>query len=173
MLIPTSRRLYEEVVRRIVQTKMRMTDVPRLSHLLAGAILLVPAAGAAAGQTRQICDVTVDITDTDPHGTHVRGAPGGAVIATHSNPGDGWIEVHVTAQLGDWYEIDKASLIDNTHPATLFRGRAYVHKSMIGVSGMQNGAALFADHDGRRPLISHLAGDQPVVLLGCWAPFSK
>ena len=40
-----------------------------------------------------------------------------AQIAALKNPTDnGWIQVHLSAQLGDWYEIDRASLIDNELP---------------------------------------------------------
>src|SRR5882762_9451993 len=91
---------------------------------------------------RQACDVNVDITDTDPKGTHVRAAPSGAVVASLSNPtADGWIAVHITGQLGDWYEIDRASLIDADLPPggkTIFHAKGYLHKSVLGVSGMQN-----------------------------------
>lgn len=137
------------------------------------ACLMLLMAGAAAAETRQVCNATVDVTDTDPAGTHVRSAPGGAVIATLKASGDGWVSVHLAARLGDWYEIDTASLVDDTHPATLFHGKGYVHKSMLGVSGLHNGATLYTDPDGKRPLVSHLAGDQPVALLGCQGVFLK
>ena len=144
-----------------------------ISPLLAGTMLLMVAAEGSAAETRQACDATVDITDTDPAGTHVRSAPGGAVVATLSNTGDGWISVHLAAQLGDWYEIDAASLVDSVRPRDLFHGRGYVHKSVLGVSGMKNGGSLYVDADGKRPLVSHVAGDQPVMLLGCRGSFLK
>lgn len=145
------------------------------SSLLMSIILLVIAGtgwSAAAVEARQICDATVDVTDTDPAGTHVRSEPGGKVIATLKISGDGWIEAHLVAQLGDWYEIDAASLVDSVS-GTLFHGKGYMHKSMLGVSGLQNGATFYIDPDGKRPLVSHLAGDQPVVLLGCRGKFLK
>ncbi|MDR3416486.1 MAG: hypothetical protein P4L83_09900 [Nevskia sp.] len=137
-------------------------------------LALVPLAPAqAAGE--QSCNVTVDVVDPDPKGTNVRAAPGGAVLAALKNPGEGWIEVHIAAQSGDWYEIDRASLIE-TDPAgkIIFQGKGYVHKSMLGVSGMRNGGAIYSDHDsGSAPLVLHAAGDQPVQLLGCWGEFLK
>lgn len=143
----------------------------KLGSLLACVMFVMPRAVAAA-EARQVCDATVDVTDTDPAGTHVRSAPDGKVIATLKVSGDGWIEAHLVAQLGDWYEIDDASLVDSVS-GTLFHGKGYMHKSMLGVSGLQNGATFYIAPDGKRPLVSHLAGDQPVVLLGCSGKFLK
>jgi hypothetical protein len=127
---------------------------------------------------KQACDVSVDITDTDPKGTNVRAAPGGAVIASLGNPNvEGWIEVHITGQAGDWYEIDRANLINADLGAdgkVVFHGKGYLHKSVVGVSGMENGGAIYGDHDVKsKPLDLHAAGDQKVDLLGCWSDFLK
>ncbi|HEY4141059.1 MAG TPA: hypothetical protein VGM57_06585 [Pseudolabrys sp.] len=135
-------------------------------------------ATVARAADRQACNVAVDITDTDPKGTNVRSTPGGAVITSLKNPtSDGWIAVHITAQLGDWFEIDRANLIDaNSSPddKVIFRGKGYLHKSVLGVSGLQNGAAIYTDHDIKSsPIELHAAGDQQVDLLGCWGEFLK
>jgi hypothetical protein len=127
---------------------------------------------------KQACNVSVDITDTDPKGTHVRAAPGGAVIASLSNPNvEGWIAIHITGQSGDWYEIDRANLINadlGPDGKVLFHGKGYLHKSVVGVSGMQNGGAIYRDHDiNSSPLDLHAAGDQKVDLEGCWGDFLK
>jgi hypothetical protein len=123
------------------------------------------------------CNVTVDIIDTDPKGTNVRSAPGGPVIASLKNPGDGWIEVHITAQAADWYTIEEARMMQSDLPPqgkVLFHGKGYLHKSVLGVSGMQNGGAIYSDHDAKsHPLDAHAAGDQKVDVLGCWGDFLK
>jgi hypothetical protein len=149
---------------------------PAMRALLICALLMLapPTACFAQTATRQACSTEVDVTDTDPKGTNVRSSPGGAVIAALKNPAEnGWIMVHLSAQLGDWYEIDRASLIDSDLPPggkILFQGKGYLDKSVVGVSGMQNGG----DHDIRTDLIDpHAAGDQPVELLGCWGDFLK
>jgi len=149
------------------------------ASLICAFLLLAPTM-AALGQSasRQSCNVEVDVTDTDPKGTNVRSAPGGALIATLRNSTDnGWIIVHLSAQLGDWYEIDRASLVDNDLPRggkTLFQGNGYLHKSVVGVGGMQNGGIVYRDHDIRTDLVDpHAAADQPVELLGCWGEFLK
>ncbi|MDB5188380.1 MAG: hypothetical protein JWO50_900 [Candidatus Kaiserbacteria bacterium] len=125
----------------------------------------------------QTCSVFVDITDSDPRGTNVRAAPGSAVIAALKNTGDGWVSVHLTGQAGDWFRIDRASLVDAGRPqggTTIFHGTGWLHKSVLGVSGMQNGGAIYADHDtASRAIDHHAAGDQAVSLLGCWGPFLK
>jgi hypothetical protein len=132
----------------------------------------------AQSAARQACNAEVDVTDTDPKGTNVRASPGGAVVtALKDSSSDGFIMVHLTAQLGDWYEIDRAKLIDSTLPTgekILFHGTGYLHKSVVGVSGMQNGGAIYRDHDMRTDLIDgHAAGDQQVDLLGCFGEFLK
>jgi hypothetical protein len=144
------------------------------------AFLLLAQATACFAQPapRQACNVTVDVTDPDPKGTNVRDIPGGAIIAALKNAStDGWIEIHVTAQAGDWYEIDRASLIGADPPPggkALFEGKGYLHKSVVGVSGMQNGGFIYRNHDIRTDLVvSHAEGDQKVDLLGCWGEFLK
>src|SRR3954447_8650219 len=67
----------------------------------------------AQAAEKQACNATVDITDPDPKGTNVRATPGGTIIASLTNPSsEGWIEAHITGQLGDWYQIDRANLIN-------------------------------------------------------------
>jgi hypothetical protein len=158
-------------------------DIPMklLSAFVTALLALTPTAMCLAqtqAQERQACDVKVDITDTDPKGTNVRASPGGAVIASLSNPNvEGWIAAHVTGQLGDWYEIDRASLINadfGPDGKAIFHGKGFLHKSVVGVSGMQNGGAIYRDHDIRSDLIDpHAPGEQKVDLLGCWGEFLK
>jgi hypothetical protein len=141
--------------------------------LLASASFHAPTARAGIAQ---VCDVNVDVTDTDPKGTNVRAAPGGAILAAVTNPNaEGWVQVHVTGQIGDWYEIDRASLINaglGPRGKTLFQGRGYLHKSMLGVSGMENTGTIYTDHDEKsQPLDRHTPGDQKVEMLGCWRDF--
>lgn len=141
-------------------------------------LALAPSmASMARAADRQACSADVDITDTDPKGTNVRAAPGGAAIALLKNPGEGWIGVHLTGQLGDWFEIDRATLIDPDLPAgekLLFQGRGYLHKSVVGLSGMENDGAIYTDHDSQSPPVDlHAPGDQQVDLLGCWGEFLK
>ncbi len=150
----------------------------KLLSAFAFTCLMLTTAGLSHAAERQDCNVRVNITDTDPKGTNVRATPGGAVIATLKNTTeDGWISVHITGQLGDWFEIDRASMIGADLPPdgkTFFRAKGYLHKSVLGVSGMQNGGSIYADHDVKsNPLDPHAAGDQQVDLLGCWGDFLK
>jgi hypothetical protein len=152
----------------------------KIQFAYAIAILAMAPTAACLAQAaeRQACNVSVDIIDTDPKGTNVRASPGGAVIASLSNPNaDGWIAVHITGQIGDWYEVDRASLINadlGPDRKIIFRGKGYLHKSVLGVSGMQNGGAVYGDHDVKSsPIDLHAAGDQKVEMLGCWGEFLR
>src|SRR5690348_8321746 len=88
-------------------------DTAMKTSLTLAFLLLAPSAACwAQTAARQACNVVIDVTDPDPKGTNVRATPGGAIVATLKNStDDGWIAVHVTGQLGDWYEIDRASLM--------------------------------------------------------------
>ena len=71
--------------------------------------------GLAQSLAKQACNLEVDVTDTDPEGTNVRSASSGAIVAAlKTSSSDGFIVVHLTGQLGDGYEIDRAELIDST-----------------------------------------------------------
>jgi len=133
------------------------------------------AAPPARAAGEQACNVNVDVVDTDPKGTNVRASPGGNVTATLKNAGDGWIGVHVIGQQGDWYEIDRASSIGADEPpggTPIFQGKGWLHKSVLGVSGMQNGGVIYAGHDIASPaIVSHASSDEVVQMLGCWGTF--
>jgi hypothetical protein len=139
-------------------------------------LVALPAATAPVAQppARQVCDVAVDITDTDPKGANVRATPGGAVITALRIDTDGWIEAHVTAQAGDWYEIDRAELNPAGSPEKkiIFHGKGYLHKSVVGVSGLMGGMPIFGEPDDKaRPFAPFAQGDRPVDLLGCRGDF--
>jgi hypothetical protein len=142
--------------------------------VVASLSLSTTTVAAAQPPVRQACSVVVDITDTDPRGANVRATPGGAVIAALRIATEGWIEAHVTAQLGDWYEIDRAELNPAGSPArkVIFHGKGYLHKSLVGVSGLMGGMPIYSEPDGdSRPLEPQAQGDQPVDLLGCRGDF--
>jgi hypothetical protein len=159
--------------------KFETREISMKTSLTFAFLMLTPAAACwAQSAEKQACNADVDLTDTDPKGTNVRATPGGAVIASLKNPtSDSWIAVHLTGQFDDWYEIDRANLIDADQPAggkMIFHGKGYLHKSVVGVSGMQNGAAIYSDHDLKSsPVDLHAAGDQRVDLLGCWGEFLR
>ena len=141
---------------------------------LAFALMVLMAGSAQAAETA--CRVTVDVTDTDPHGLNVRAAPGGKVIATLVDKAD-WIQLHVVGQDGDWYAIDRANQLDNNRMGediVMWRGHGYVHKSTIGLSGMQADGTIYADHDVKsRVVVKVTAGDQATQLLACWQDFYR
>jgi hypothetical protein len=148
-----------------------------LTAMMLGCLALsVTTAGGAETAMRQACNVAVDITDTDPKGANVRATPGGAVIIALRLDTDGWIEAHVTAQVGDWYEIDRAELNPAGSPdkTVIFHGKGYLHKSVVGVSGLMGGMPIYREPDDKsRPFDPFAQGDQPVDLLGCWEDFLK
>ena len=141
--------------------------------LLCTAALLLCASGSLEAADTQICNVTASVIDQDPKGTNVRKAPGGDVVATLRTPQDDWIEVHVVGQTGDWYVIDRADQVGDDSK-TVFRGKGYMHRTVLGADGLVNGAPIRADHDVRSKQILRAEDvDQQVYLLGCWGDFMK
>lgn len=107
--------------------------------------------------TPQACNIDVNVNDPHPGDTHVRDAPGGKVIAIlKKTPNNDWIEAHVTGQVGDWFLIDRAWQVhvsgDNGDKTILFRGKGYMHKSVLGINGLAGGAAVYVapDPDAQR-----------------------
>jgi hypothetical protein len=141
--------------------------------------LVVAHAALAATPKPQVattCNVMVDVTDSDPKGLNVRAAPGGNVLTALVDHGD-WMELHVTGELGDWYAIDRAEQINNDNPdegGVVWRGNGYVHRKTVGLSGLQQGATLYADHSEKsRAVVKNADGDQATELLGCSGNFYK
>jgi hypothetical protein len=133
-------------------------------------------AAPAKLQAATTCNVMVDVIDSDPKGLNVRATPGGNVVTALVDRGD-WMELHVMGQQGDWYAIDRAEQINNDNPdegGIVWRGNGYVHRKTVGLSGLQQGATLYADHSEKSAVVVKNAdGDQATDLLGCWNNFYK
>lgn len=129
----------------------------------------------AAAPATAACNVTVSVIDPDPSGTNVRKTPGGDVAATLRTPrtGDDWIEVHVVGQAGDWFAIDRADLVGDARK-TIFRGRGYMHHSVLGADGMINGEPIRSAPDVDSPrILTSEEGDQQAYLVACAGDFMK
>ena len=140
---------------------------------LCAAALLLCASGSLEAADTRACNVTASVIDQDPQGTNVRKTPGGDVIATLRTAQDDWIEVHVIGQAGDWYLIDRADRVGDDSK-TIFRGKGYMHRTVLGADGLVNGEPIRADHDVRsQQILASEDADQQVFLLGCWGDFMK
>ena len=142
--------------------------------LCASALLLAPGAPLVAADT-QACNVTASVIDQDPQGTNVRKTPGGDVSATlrTTRDGDDWIEVHVVGQAGDWFLIDRADRVGDDRK-TIFQGKGYMHRTVLGADGLVNGEPIRADHDVRsQQILASEDSDQQAHLLACWGDFMK
>jgi hypothetical protein len=144
--------------------------------LCAVPLLLWPIGSLEAAEpATTACNVTASVIDPDPSGTNVRKTPGGDVAATLSTPrtGDDWIEVHIVGQAGDWFAIDRADLVGDARK-TIFRGKGYMHHSVLGADGLVSGEPIRSDHDVRSAqILAGEEGDQPAYLLACAGDFMK
>lgn len=147
--------------------------------LCAAPLLLWPIGTLEAAQPAQpaaaACNVTASVIDPDPRGTNVRKTPGGDVAATLRTPreGDDWIEVHVVGQAGDWFAVDRADLVGDAR-RTIWRGKGYMHHSVLGADGLINGEPIRTAPDIRSPqILASEEGDQQALLLACSGDFMK
>ena len=143
--------------------------------LLCASALLLCASGSLEAADTQACNVTASVIDQDPQGTNVRKVPGGDVVATlrTTRDGDDWIEVHVVGQAGDWFLIDRAERVGDDRK-TIFQGKGYMHRTVLGADGLVNGEPIRADHDVRsQQILASEDSDQQAYLLGCWHDFMK
>lgn len=151
-------------------------NATRLCAVAAAPLLLWPIASLdAAAPTAPVCNVTASVIDPDPSGTNVRKTPGGDVAATLRTPreGDDWIEVHLVGQAGDWFAIDRADLVGDAR-RTIFRGKGYMHHSVLGADGLVNGEPIRSAPDVDSPqILASEEGDQQAHLLACWGDFMK
>jgi len=148
-----------------------------MKAMLAALSALVCLAGDAEAQALHACDLNVDVIDKQPGPTNVRATPGGKVIATLAvspKANDDDIEAHIVGQSGDWFLIDRAFEVGDVEQ-TLFRGKGWLHRSVVGAYGLINGFPLWSDHDEKSPMVAKwTSGDQEnLVFLDCWGQFAK
>jgi hypothetical protein len=147
-----------------------------MNSMLCALTVLLCLVGSATAAEFQACDVTLDVHE-DAKGANVREAPGGKVVTvlhTSADPlADDWIEAHIIGQSGDWFLVDKATLIGESQKA-IFTGRGYMHRNVLETSGLVHGEPIWADHDVKgRQIFQSEDSDQPVDLLACWHDFIK
>jgi hypothetical protein len=131
---------------------------------------------AIAAPDSHVCNVTLGVIDPDAAGTNVRQTPGGKVIGTlriSDNATDDWIEVHVVGQSGEWFLIDYANQ-EGDGQKRIFTGKGYMHRSVLGGSGLFGTAKIYADHSEKsKQILKSEEPDQQVQALDCWGKFVR
>ena len=150
-----------------------------MKAMLAAVSALICLAGNVQAEALHACDLSVDVIDKDPNPTNVRATPGGKVIAalklsSDPNAPDDDITAHIVGQSGDWFLIDRANEVGDDEK-TLFRGKGYLHRSVLGAYGLENGFPLWSEPDEKSPMVAKwTSGDQDNLLfLGCSGHFAK
>ena len=148
-----------------------------MKAMVAAVCALICVAGNAQAAAWRACDLKVDVVDTDPHGTNVRASPGGGIVAvlkTSSDPQvSDWIEVHVIGQSGAWFLIDGARDVGDDEK-TIFHGRGWMHRSVLGAYGLWNASTLYSDPNETSAVVAKAPhADQAVTLLDCWGHFAR
>jgi SH3-like domain-containing protein len=141
----------------------------------------VAAAGVSSGpddntQTRVACDLSAYVTDPDPNGANVRSAPNKSAPVVKTLPGASDIVVKITGYSGGWFEISRAETVGDDEKV-VFRGRGWIHSSLLGLSVGNNGygpPALYAAPSKQSRVLKRLKPDEDAIkLLACKDDWAK
>lgn len=143
------------------------------SPLLLGLAPVAPPVIPAPPPPPIQCDVDLNVSDPDPAGLNIRAdASAKAAVLTTLKPQGEWIQVHVTAQVGGWYQIDRATAVTDEEESgerVLFSGVGWVHGSKVGDVELNAGAEILDGPGGkvirRTPLDG--ASPPPFRIIGC------
>ncbi len=121
--------------------------------------------GRAPPSVEFACDVDLNVSDPDPAGLNVRTRPSAtAGVLTTLKPQGEWIQVHVTGQVGNWYQIDRAVAVteeEENGERLLFEGVGFVHGGKVGDVDLNAGAEILDGPGGRVFLKTPLDGSAP------------
>jgi hypothetical protein len=150
-----------------------------MNRLLVALTLAVAVQAAVASAQTVACDVKLNVTDQDPAGLNIRASPGGAIVGALKAKGR-WVQVHVTAQRGEWARIDQATDIneESGEGKPVFRGVGFAAFSKLSNDSLNEIARIqAAPSDSARTILKILQSEQPhpteVTVLGCSGVFLK
>lgn len=118
----------------------------------------------AEAQTITKCDVKTFIADSDPNGTNIRAAPDKDSKVLQRIKNDDVI-VRVTGFSDGWFEISAAETVDGD---SVFRGRGWIHSSLLGIGIAESDARLYAQPKKNSRVLLKLKSDESAVkLIAC------
>ncbi len=118
----------------------------------------------AEAQTSTKCDVKTYIEDRDPNGTNIRAAPDKDSKVLQRIKNDDVI-VRVTGFSDGWFEISAAEDIGGD---TLFKGRGWIHSSLLGIGIAEGDARFYAQPKKNSRVLMRLKPEESAVkLIAC------
>ena len=110
------------------------------------------------------CDVKTYVDDRDPNGTNLRVAPdkNSAVLRRIKNDD---VIVTVSGFSDGWFQISAA---ENTSGEKIFKGRGWIHSSLLGMQAARADARLYAQpKNGSRILMKLKSDESRIKLIAC------
>ena len=125
-----------------------------------------------AVQTTVKCDTTAYLTDQDPNGTNVRSKPdkNSAIVKTLGSADA--IVVRISRSSKGWFGISSAETAGGETDKTLFKGRGWIHSSLVGLDVASGDPKLYAEPRKRSRVLQKLIPDgsqiKPIGCKGGW-----
>lgn len=124
----------------------------------------------AEAQTRTTCNIKSYIEDSDPNGTNIRAAAhkDSAILKNIKNDD---VIVSITGFSDGWFEISGAEDIGGD---ALFRGRGWIHSSLLGMQIAEADARLYAQPKTSSRVLMKLKPEETAVrLIACQSDWVK
>lgn len=148
--------------------------------LLCGVMILGLTSGAAhlpfiivaEAQTRTSCNISTYINDPDTNGTNIRAkaSKDSKILKTIKN---GEVVVEITGYSNGWFEISSADEVGDGD-AVLFRGRGWIHSSIIGMDVANPDPRLYAEPRKQSRVLMKLKADESrLKLVACQGKWVK
>lgn len=123
-------------------------------------------------QTKTACDTEAYLIDDDPKGTNVRAKPdkNSSIVKTLKDRDA--IVVKISGSGNGWFEIASAETVGGENDKTIFRGRGWIHSSLVGMDVANAEPKLFAAPTKNSRVLKKLIPDgseiKPIACQGKW-----
>lgn len=114
------------------------------------------------------CDTSAYIIDQDPNGTNVRSNPdkNSSVIKTLKS--EDAIVVNISGSSNGWFQISTAETAGGATDQTLFKGRGWIHSSLLHIDVAAGDPKLYAEPRKTSRVLQKLIPDGSAILpIGC------
>jgi len=143
-----------------------------VKRLIKALPLLALTAAASAAQPPARCAISAFVTDNDPAGTNIRSSPSTTAQTISHVPSGSDAVADIDGMAGGWFRVKNVEQVGDD-PRTLFQGRGWMHRSVLGVDVAFENPRLYAAASERSRVVAKLrTGESRVTLIGCsgrWA----
>jgi SH3-like domain-containing protein len=114
------------------------------------------------------CDTSAYIIDKDPNGTNVRSKPDKSSPIIKTLKSEDAIVVSISGSSGGWFQISFAETAGGETDQTLFKGRGWIHSSLLGIDVAAGEPKLYAEPRKTSRVLQKLIPDgSQISPIGC------